>query len=210
MKYHSKIIFFPLLASIASTASAVVVGDKDWMQLTASGGYSWNEYDAIFDTTTGQCDVLGCLLGGTLDLTEYTWASNSEVDALFQNYTGSGLASLNSDSRAYFGPNGLDVFFQDFTATSMPNSSYEFMAGWTRNSSDISGNGDTFGAVNELEGNNDYFNLEIHNLATTKFDSWGGWLYKPAISQVPVPASIWLLGSGLLGLIGISRRKKSA
>jgi hypothetical protein len=27
---------------------------------------------------------------------------------------------------------------------------------------------------------------------------------------VPVPAAVWLFGSGLLGLIGISRRKKSA
>lgn len=30
------------------------------------------------------------------------------------------------------------------------------------------------------------------------------------LSAVPVPASVWLFGSGLLGLIGISRRKKSA
>lgn len=30
------------------------------------------------------------------------------------------------------------------------------------------------------------------------------------ISAVPVPAAVWLFGSGLLGLIGISRRKKSA
>lgn len=29
-------------------------------------------------------------------------------------------------------------------------------------------------------------------------------------SPVPVPASLWLFGSGLLGLIGISRRKKTA
>ena len=29
-----------------------------------------------------------------------------------------------------------------------------------------------------------------------------------AINTVPVPAAIWLFGSGLLGLIGISRRKK--
>ena len=26
---------------------------------------------------------------------------------------------------------------------------------------------------------------------------------------VPVPAAVWLFGSGLLGLIGIARRKKS-
>ena len=30
------------------------------------------------------------------------------------------------------------------------------------------------------------------------------------VSAVPVPAAVWLFGSGLLGLIGISRRKKSA
>lgn len=30
------------------------------------------------------------------------------------------------------------------------------------------------------------------------------------VSAVPVPAAVWLFGSGLLGLIGISRRKKAA
>lgn len=29
-------------------------------------------------------------------------------------------------------------------------------------------------------------------------------------SAVPVPAAVWLFGSGLLGLVGIARRKKSA
>jgi hypothetical protein len=31
-----------------------------------------------------------------------------------------------------------------------------------------------------------------------------------ATSAVPLPASVWLFGSGLLGLIGISRNKKAA
>ena len=30
------------------------------------------------------------------------------------------------------------------------------------------------------------------------------------ISSVPVPAAIWLFGSGLLGLVGMARRKKAA
>jgi hypothetical protein len=30
------------------------------------------------------------------------------------------------------------------------------------------------------------------------------------VNEVPVPAAVWLFGSGLLGLIGIARRKKAA
>ena len=38
--------------------------------------------------------------------------------------------------------------------------------------------------------------------STIKFDG--------TVSPIPLPATLWLFGSGLLGLIGISRRKKSA
>jgi hypothetical protein len=30
------------------------------------------------------------------------------------------------------------------------------------------------------------------------------------ISQVPVPAAVWLFGSGLLGLLGVARHRKAA
>ena len=31
-----------------------------------------------------------------------------------------------------------------------------------------------------------------------------------AVGIIPVPAALWLFGSGLLGLVGIARRKKAA
>ncbi len=31
-----------------------------------------------------------------------------------------------------------------------------------------------------------------------------------SISTVPIPAAVWLFGSGLLGLLGIARRKKAS
>ncbi len=34
-------------------------------------------------------------------------------------------------------------------------------------------------------------------------------VYAAPVSQVPVPAAIWLMGSGLVGLVGIARRKKT-
>ena len=33
--------------------------------------------------------------------------------------------------------------------------------------------------------------------------------YRINVAPVPVPAAVWLLGSGLLGLIGVRRKKKS-
>ena len=33
--------------------------------------------------------------------------------------------------------------------------------------------------------------------------------YGIEISQIPVPAAVWLFGSGLLGLVGIARRRKA-
>jgi len=31
-----------------------------------------------------------------------------------------------------------------------------------------------------------------------------------SLAAVPIPAAVWLFGSGLLGLIGMARRKKAA
>ena len=38
---------------------------------------------------------------------------------------------------------------------------------------------------------------EVYNIAVTP-------------SAIPVPAAVWLFGSGLLGLVGVARRRKSA
>jgi hypothetical protein len=41
--------------------------------------------------------------------------------------------------------------------------------------------------------------------------SWAAWaVHDGNVSTVPVPAAVWLFGSGLLGLIGVARRKKTA
>jgi hypothetical protein len=38
---------------------------------------------------------------------------------------------------------------------------------------------------------------------------YGGIPIVGTITSVPLPAAVWLFGSGLLGLVGIARRKNS-
>ena len=51
-----------------------------------------------------------------------------------------------------------------------------------------------------IAGNTYFVELELEAIA----DAFGG---TPAV--VPVPAAVWLFGSGLLGLVGVARRKKA-
>jgi len=40
--------------------------------------------------------------------------------------------------------------------------------------------------------------------------SWAAWaVHSGNVGAVPVPAAVWLFGSGLLGLVGMARRKKA-
>ena len=45
--------------------------------------------------------------------------------------------------------------------------------------------------------------------ASWTLNSDGSAVYVPAPSAVPVPAAIWLLGSGLIGMVGVARRKSA-
>lgn len=46
-------------------------------------------------------------------------------------------------------------------------------------------------------------------LRTTNFDTYSIAFDNFSITAVPVPAAIWLFGSGLIGLVGVARRKKA-
>jgi hypothetical protein len=50
-----------------------------------------------------------------------------------------------------------------------------------------------------------FYNFGTLKLGDKKFREYGS-----AITTVPVPAAVWLFGSGLLGLVSIARRKKVA
>ena len=65
-------------------------------------------------------------------------------------------------------------------------------------------NGDgTFGTVIRYIGTINDPGGSFHNFAAN-------WRLEGTMTVVPVPAAVWLFGSGLLGLVGVARRKKTA
>ncbi len=49
------------------------------------------------------------------------------------------------------------------------------------------------------------------NEPTSPFNGFAAnWRLEGTMTVVPVPAAVWLFGSGLLGLVGVARRKKAA
>jgi hypothetical protein len=66
-----------------------------------------------------------------------------------------------------------------------------------RNGSGLSGNGRP-ATISAFDG---FWSFDAANGTVT---------WNAAVAEVPVPAAVWLLGSGLLGLVGVGRRKKVA
>jgi hypothetical protein len=199
------------LLLFAGGANAVVVNDKDWYQVSDLTSNSWNDFDAIFDTSTGLCDAGGCLLGAT-NLTGYIWASNADVNSLISHYfAGTGLTDSNDvDQTVSTGVDTLDSFFGDFSPT-FSDSNQDYVLGLTRETITAE-YGTAVQVIRRVRSGDvvaDSLKRELHIGRTNSVTFTGGWVYAP-VSPVPVPAAIWLFGTALIGLIGFGKRRKTA
>jgi len=71
------------------------------------------------------------------------------------------------------------------------------------------GGGYSGGDGGRIAGGGGSYNVGINQLALAGVGLGNGEVLISLISPVPVPAALWLFCSGLIGLIGIARRKKS-
>ena len=80
------------------------------------------------------------------------------------------------------------------------------LAGETTSTTDFG-----FGAIN-LSDTTVFSGIRLTTTWTQSFALQWNWRDdgRPLVGVVPVPAAAWLFGSGLLGLIGIARRKRAA
>ncbi len=95
----------------------------------------------------------------------------------------------------------------DLLAPASVNNFFTF-AGWQLDLATLSVEGDTTPEFLHLSGTgvvsgNDYQSTGV----TWSLSASNATTYSMTVTAVPVPAAVWLFGSGLIGLIGIARRK---
>ncbi|MFC1589229.1 VPLPA-CTERM sorting domain-containing protein [Pseudomonadota bacterium] len=191
----SKIALSLALVLGSSVASAATMTSATFTMLDATGGY-----------VGGAADVVGAIGGGT-------WSVASGTAFFGQNWTahsgttfGPGTYSIATIEGGTFtgitvgaGQVGGHILFNWGVVADIDVVNVWDVAGDVYTSTDVLNGspaaGDGVLGLGMIDGAFAGFNANFDFVA-------------PA--AVPVPAAVWLFGSGLLGLVGVARRKKSA
>lgn len=193
-------VFAFIVASLMGNAQAALILD---ITETGSGGTRW-QFSGSGATVTSAFATNGFYGKG--------WTAGSGSTGLIPLNSG-GLYSILSGSGNFFVNNTSfsmgDVNLSSGTGGGAPSPRHRLTSNFSKNIGDIlTWSGDI---VTDAV----YSKFNPGQYVTTGMFS-AGVLGAPLVvnvgpqSEVPVPAAVWLFGSGLLGLIGIARRKKVA
>ena len=192
--------------SASGTCGSSVGGDGvagSWKMTVTGGTFTTSNFqvDSIPGTAGGTFVEYGSLSGGTIDQTTGTMSLDT---------TGRLGSVSNYESSLYDEPWNIPdatpgVYTPLITGTS---SNYNASAA-----------ADTTGSItgHTIVSNGDGTYNVILVSASDVGSAWGGFDGNPYmetwnvhLAPVPIPAAAWLFGSGLIGLVGIARRKKSS
>ena len=161
--------------------------------------------------------VVSMLTVARVDAATVFAPTDGDVNFLFGDLTGAQLAIFDDTDQSYAG-SSLGVLIGDIVGFAGPNGSGDFTATNTTSALALTLIGsDNFILGLSTDGGTNW-------LPDTSITALGANAYRVAFSTgnnvtevdvrvvmtnpVPVPPAVWLFGSGLLGLVGIARRKK--
>jgi len=171
------------------------VSGLNWLDLTETNNMS---YDYII----GQLGIGGQFAG-------YRYATNSEVVGLWSNF-GVDLSANQPVSASEPDPKVMSAALVLGNIMNEKNSYFPAGAIGVTSEYDYTRSGTHYrmGAINTPSDTIYYLSgksLQFDNTAGVDIGS-----YLVATSAVPIPSALWLFGSGLIGLIGLARRKTNA
>jgi len=183
---------------------SALASDVMWGVAAVDGQGTGSAFRALTTVTAG------ALSAGTINTELYTFEGKFDTFLSGHNPLGThatglngssgsdgSIGGLNADASAVFGVNWGGA--SSFNAVGGVGQSLEFFF--------LAGNGTL---PNNNVTNVRYGNTEGFSTWTLNSDSSFMYMAPGVVSAVPVPAAAWLFASGLLGLVGIARRKKKA
>jgi len=152
----------------------------EWLDLTETETFSYDQVD------------LELLTGGLFD--GYRRATGAEISNMFANF---GLVT---------GPiNATHLEFISLFGQTSSQGNYAESFGYADSSSYSMAY--VYGLDFYTPGENYLvYTGGLHHNKSINFDGFGSFL---VVKTVPIPAAIWLFGSGIIGLIGVTRKKLS-
>lgn len=157
----------------------------------------WGSTGTEDNATPGDIDIMGHASSGLID-TQFGFNSGTDISDIvnpggpfaFSSINGINVTGDNKSFTTYSG------YIGDFRQAGIGVSGSEIVAGlWTIEQTWTYQPGATFASLGLNIGT-----YSVSDIVTGETIT---------IQIVPVPAAVWLLGSGLLGLVGIARRKQS-
>ena len=207
----------PLTTTLTATAGdSSSITNVNYSGTANSATLSWDMLHTM-DNTNGLNEIGCCSYAGTRN---NTLVFTADVDAIYEIsgfYNTSGLIATETILDVYL----LDITFGGHTLFEDYSESYftpdeSFVLGDAYDADEYNS---TVGSLtgNLIAGHSYEFMI---NASLAAFDrtseteavtnATGNITLNITATTVPIPAAVWLFGSGLLGLIGVARRKKSA
>jgi len=169
------------------------IGANDhWYEFVAiSGQWTSARRNALLSTYNGMNGYL------------VTITSSEEQDFLLGLSTEGWIGATDKDNEGTWiwadGPEANTIFWQGRSNGSAVGGNF---SSWNPGEPNNVNGGEDFAELNEGKWN-DLTWMSVHNRE-------GYFVEYSSISTVPVPASVWLFGSSLIGLIGMKRKSKNA
>jgi hypothetical protein len=186
--------------------------DDNLITIDTSSGLEWLDITA---TTSRSYNDINSKLGPGQEFDGWRYASSLEISGFWDAFGGDnshydGWSIENNGLFDAIAPYWGDAYCQEMGCS--PGEGYLFAIHAEVRSESAQFRSKIFDDINDPDNTitQDYFKL-INGWSDVEESSFliGHALVRVTDFVVPVPAAMWLFGSGLIGLIGVARRKKS-